>query len=115
MDIFDLQNYPKVKIMLAFLFAENKVIARNNNYAKIMQAHQSISKDVAACGTVNSSLPVCLDLNRMKLRQKISSDCATSPLSLSFYSLYAILVAVFCFDNQRQLYHHGESPSSFHR
>ena len=46
MDIFDLQNYPKVKIMLAFLFAENKVIARNNNYAKIMQAHQSISKDV---------------------------------------------------------------------
>ena len=71
----------------------------------------------AACGKVKS-VTSGLPLSRSQPHEseaKISSDCATSPPSLSFYSLYAILVAVFCFDNQRQLYHHGESPSSFHR
>lgn len=47
MDIFDLQNYPKVKIVLAVLFAENKVIARNNNYAK---NYASTSKHIQGCG-----------------------------------------------------------------
>ena len=49
MDIFDLQNYPKVKIMLAVLFAENKVIARNNNYAKNYEC-TSTSKHIQGCG-----------------------------------------------------------------
>ena len=49
MNIFDLQNYPKVKIMLAVLFAENTVIARNNKLCQKL-CHHVASKPIQGCG-----------------------------------------------------------------
>ena len=55
MNIFDLQNYPKVKIMLAVLFAENTVIARNNELCQKLCKHiKAYPRMWAACGTVKS-------------------------------------------------------------
>jgi len=55
MNVFDLQKYPKVMIMLAVLFAENKVIARNNELCqKLCQHIKAYPRMWAGCGTGNS-------------------------------------------------------------